>query len=203
MIFIGRHRIFGVVLGGLLAAVLVGCAAQAPAGGGATDTSGNKHYRIGVTVYGQGNFITQGQEGMMAYAKANNIDLLWNAANNDVNTQASQMEQLIAAGVDAIIIVPVQYDSLSTQIQNAKDKGIPVIAVNTTVKNTDLLTSSVQPDDVAAGEGTAEIMAKYLNGTGNVVILQCVLGSSYELARTKGMETVLAKYPNIKVLTKG
>jgi ribose transport system substrate-binding protein len=197
-----RHKMFGLVLGGVLSIVLAGCA-QAPVAGGGADARGNKHYRIGVTVYGQGNFITQGQEGMMAYAKANNIDLLWNAANNDVNTQASQMEQLVAAGVDAIIIVPVQYDSLSSQIQAAKDKGIPVIAVNTTVKKTDLLTSSVQPDDVAAGEGNAEIMAKYLKGKGDVVILQCVLGSSYELARTKGMQTVLAKYPNIKLLTKG
>ena len=190
-------------MGGVVSAVLVGCAAQTSPSAGAKDASGNAHYRIGVTVYGQSNFIAQGQEGMMAYAKANNIDLLWNAANNDVNTQASQMEEIISAGVDAIIIVPVQFDSLSTQIQAAKAKGIPVIAVNTTVKNTGLLTSSVQPDDVAAGEGNAEIMAKHLKGTGNVVVLQCVLGSSYEIERTKGMETVLAKYPNMKLLTKG
>ncbi len=171
--------------------------------GGNESNAADAEFRVGVTVYGQGNFIAQGQEGMEAYAEANNIDLLWNSADGDVNTQASQVEQMITAGVDAIIIVPVQYDSLGPQLQQAKDAGIPVVAVNTTVKDADLLTTSVVPDDKAAGAGNAEMLAEHLGGQGNVVIMQCVLGSSYELARTAGMEETFAKYPGIKILAKG
>lgn len=158
--------------------------------------------KIGVTVYDMSSFITQGKEGMVAFAKTNNIKLLWNSAGGDVATQAAQMEQMINQKVKAIIIAPVQANSLAPQLAAAKAAKIPVIAVNTTLSSTKLVTSAVLPDDVAAGRQQMEQMAKHLNGKGNIVILQGPLGSSPELDRTKGIEEVLKKYPNIKVLAK-
>ncbi|MDT5324320.1 MAG: ribose transport system substrate-binding protein, partial [Mycobacterium sp.] len=88
---------------------------------GAGDTESNSgKTRIGVTVYDMSSFITAGKEGMDAYAKANDIELLWNSANNDVSTQASQVDSLINQGVDAIIVVPAQADSLGPQVASAK-----------------------------------------------------------------------------------
>lgn len=167
-----------------------------------TTASAAAKIKIGVTVYDMSSFITQGKEGMVAFAKANNIQLLWNSAGGDVATQASQVEQLINQKVKGIIIVPVQADSLSPQVKAAKAAKIPVFAVNTTLKDSSGLTSSVLPDDVAAGAQEMEQMAKHLGGKGNIVILQGPLGSSPELDRTKGIMRVLAKYPNIKVLAK-
>ena len=158
--------------------------------------------KIGVTVYDMSSFITQGKEGMVAFASKNNIQLLWNSAGGDVSTQASQMEQMIRAKVKAIIIVPVQADSLEPQLKAAKAAKIPVIAVNTTLKSSKLLTSAVLPSDVAAGAQEMTQMATHLGGKGNIVILQGPLGSSPELDRTKGIESVLAKNPGIKVLAK-
>ena len=174
-----------------------GTGSAASAGGGA-----GKQVKIGVTVYDMSSFITQGKEGMEAYAKANNIELLWNSAGGDVSAQATQVDQLINQQVDAIIIVPVQADSLGPQMASAKSKNIPVIAVNTALKDSGALTSSVLPDDVAAGAQEMEMMAKKLNGKGNIVVLQGPLGSSPELDRTKGITDTLAKYPDIKVLAK-
>lgn len=158
--------------------------------------------KIGVTVYDMSSFITQGKEGMQAFANANNIQLIWTSAGGDVATQASQVEQLINQKVKGIIIVPVQADSLAPQVAAAKAAKIPVFAVNTTLKDSSGLTSSVLPDDVAAGAQEMEQMAKALGGKGNIVILQGPLGSSPELNRTAGITQVLAKYPNIKVLAK-
>ena len=106
---------------------------------GAGDTEANSDKtRIGVSVYDMSSFITAGKEGMDTYAKANNIELLWNSANNDVSTQASQVDSLINQGVAAIIVVPVQADSLGPQIQAAKSKGIPLLAVNAALDSPDL-----------------------------------------------------------------
>lgn len=181
----------------LVAFAVAACGAGDPNAG-----EGKGKTRVGVTVYDMSSFITQGQEGMEAYAKANDIDLLWNSANNDVATQASQVEQLVNQGVDAIIIVPVQADSLGPQMQQAKTAKIPVIAVNTALSDTGSLTSSVLPDDVAAGKQEMKMMADKLGGKGNIVILQGPLGSSPELDRTKGIQSVLAENPGIKVLAK-
>ena len=169
---------------------------------GAGDTAANSDTtRIGVTVYDMSSFITAGKEGMDTYAKANNIELVWNSANNDVSTQASQVDSLINQGVAAIIVVPVQADSLGPQIQAAKSKGIPLLAVNAALDSPDLA-GNVQPDDVAAGAQEMQMMADRLGGKGNIVILQGPLGGSGEINRGKGIDQVLAKYPDIKVLAK-
>lgn len=189
------------------AALTLTCTSLAACGGqgdsnAKSGASGKPKPRIGVTVYDMSSFITQGKEGMESYAKAKGMQLVWNSANGDVATQATQVQQLIDQGVDAIIIVPVQADSLGPQIAAAKAKKIPVLAVNTTLADPSGLTASVLPDDVAAGEQEMEQMAKELGGKGNIVILQGPLGSSPELDRTKGIQTVLKRYPKIKVLAK-
>jgi ribose transport system substrate-binding protein len=169
---------------------------------GAGDTEANNgKTRIGVTVYDMSSFITAGKEGMDAYAKANDIELLWNSANNDVSTQASQVDSLINQGVDAIIVVPAQADSLGPQVASAKAKKIPLLAVNAALESTEL-SGNVQPDDVAAGAQEMQMMADRLGGKGNVVVLQGPLGGSGEINRGKGIDQVLAKYPGIKVLAK-
>lgn len=160
---------------------------------------GAKPLRIGVTVYDMSSFITAGKEGMEAYAKANNIELAWNAANLDVSTQANQMDQLISAQVDAIVVVPVQADSLQPQVTAAKAAGIPVIAVNASLNNPEI-DGDVQPDDVLAGEGEMQMMADKLGGKGNIVVLQGPLGQSGQINRQTGIENVLKKYPDIKVI---
>ncbi|MBU8833710.1 substrate-binding domain-containing protein [Mycolicibacterium goodii] len=169
---------------------------------GAGDTAANSDTkRIGVTVYDMSSFITEGKEGMDAYAKANNIELIWNSANLDVSTQASQVDSMINQGVDAIIVVPVQADSLAPQVAAAKAKNIPLVPVNAALDSKDIA-GNVQPDDVAAGAQEMQMMADRLGGKGNIVILQGPLGGSGEINRGKGIEQVLAKYPDIKVLAK-
>jgi ribose transport system substrate-binding protein len=69
------------------------------------------------------SFITAGKEGMNQYAKDNNIELVWNSANLDVSTQANQVDSLINQGVNAIIVVPVQADSLGPQVASAKARA--------------------------------------------------------------------------------
>ncbi|TXI62100.1 MAG: sugar ABC transporter xylitol/D-threitol-binding protein ThpA, partial [Mycolicibacterium mageritense] len=169
---------------------------------GAGDPNANKDTtRIGVSVYDMSSFITAGKEGMEAYAKDNNIELVWNSANLDVSTQANQVDSLINQGVDAIIVVPVQADSLGPQVASAKAKGIPLVPVNAALDSKDIA-GNVQPDDVAAGAQEMQMMADKLGGKGNIVILQGPLGQSGELDRSKGIEQTLAKYPDIKVLAK-
>lgn len=172
---------------------LTGCGAGDPEAGSA-DT-----IVVGVTVYDMSSFITQGKEGMEAYAEANDIQLQWNSASGDVSTQANQVDQYVSAGVDAIIIVPVQADSLGPQVEAAKAQDIPVIAVNTSLTGVEV-DASVQPDDVAAGAQEATQMVEALGGEGSVVVLQGPLGSSPQLDRGEGIDSVLAENPGLKVL---
>ena len=168
---------------------------------GGTASGGSGAVRVGISVYDMSSFITAGKGGIDSYAKANNIEVLWNSANLDVNTQASQVDQFVNAGVNAIIVVPVQADSLGPQVASAKAKNIPFLAVNAGLNSKDLA-GTVLPDDVKAGEQEMQMMADKLGGKGNIVVLQGPLGQSGELDRTKGIQNVLAKYPDMKILAK-
>ncbi len=185
----------------IVAAAVAGATMIALAGCGAGDPEAGSADTIvvGVTVYDMSSFITQGKEGMEAYAEANDIQLQWNSASGDVSTQANQVDQYVSAGVDAIIIVPVQADSLGPQVEAAKAQDIPVIAVNTSLTGVEV-DASVQPDDVAAGAQEATQMVEALGGEGNVVVLQGPLGSSPQLDRGEGIDSVLAENPGLKVL---
>lgn len=187
------HRLATAAAATLVGVLCAACGAGDPTANGSLTP-------IGVTVYDMSSFVTQGKEGMQAYAKAHNIQLVWNTANNDVSTQADQVDQMINQGVKAIVIDPVQANSLGPQIANAKAKGIPVVAVNAKLNPTDGLVSSVEPDDVKAGEQEMQMMADHLKGSGNIVVLQGPLGGSGELDRTQGIKNVLAKYPSMHIL---
>lgn len=185
-------RLAAVTVAAGTAIALAGCGAGDPSAGDETIT-------VGVTVYDMSSFITQGREGMEAYAAENDIVLQWNSAGNDVTTQASQVDQYVNAGVDAIIIVPVQADTLEPQVNAARAADIPVIAVNTSLNSVEV-DANVQPDDVAAGEQEARMMVDALGGEGNVVVFEGPLGSSPQINRGQGIENVLAEYPDINVL---
>jgi ribose transport system substrate-binding protein len=192
-----RHMKLGTKTFAIASAAALGLGLTA-CGAGDTAADGDTT-RIGVTVYDMSSFITAGKEGMEAYAEDNNIELVWNSANLDVSTQASQVDSMINQGVDAIIVVPVQADSLGPQVASAKDKGIPLVPVNAALDSPDVA-ASVQPDDVAAGEQEMQMMADRLGGRGNIVILQGPLGQSGEIDRTEGINNVLSRHPDIKVL---
>jgi len=174
---------------------LAGCGAGDPnAGDGDTIT-------IGVSVYDMSSFITEGKEGIDRYAAENDIEILWNSASMDVPTQADQIDQYIQAGVDAIVVVPVQQDTLQPQVSAAAAADIPLLDVNATLNN-DEVAGSVQPDDVAAGAQEAQMMVDELGGKGNVVVLQGPLGGSGEINRGAGIDQVLEENPDMKVLAK-
>src|SRR3954452_14099589 len=158
--------------------------------GGSGGSSSNGRLRVGVSVYDMSSFITAGKAGMEAYAKANNIDILWNSADLDVSTQPNQVDQFVNAGVDAIIVVPVQADSLAPQVANAKAKKIPFLAVNAAL-NSPTLAGAVLPDDVKAGEQEMQMMVDKLGGKGNIVVLQAPSGNRAGLNPPKGTRTFL------------
>ncbi|WP_055481011.1 substrate-binding domain-containing protein [Sphaerimonospora mesophila] len=194
-----KTRVLGIAAAAALALGMSACSTSDSPGSAGGD---GDRVRIGVTVYGQDNFAAQGKEGIEAYAKARDIELLWNSANGDVATQANQIDQYIQARVDGILVAPVQFDSLAPQLKAAKDAGIKIGFVNATVQDDSSVDVAVLPDNVAAGRQAAQMMMDHLDGKGKVAILQCLLGASYEIQRTKGMEEVLAKYPDVETVAK-
>lgn len=63
------------------------------------------------------------------------VDLQY--ANNEINTQVSQIENMITGGCDVLVIASIDGGSLGTVLKKAKEKNIKVIAYDRLLMDTD------------------------------------------------------------------
>jgi len=91
-------------------------------------------------------------------------------ANGDVEKQKEQIEYFIKKGVDVIVIVCIDSDSLKSTVQKAKDEGIKIIAYDRLVTNSnaDLY---ITFDNEMVGTMMAEALAEHGVAGKNVLML--------------------------------
>ena len=169
-------------------------------GTGAPAAPANKPITVGITVYDMSSWCSWGKQGVDKISSVNNINVLWTSSNNDVPTQLSQIDSFIGKHVDAIIIDPVNSSTLDLEIKKAKAAGIPVFAVNQSIKS-DALAGYFGPDDVQAGYDEMNSLAQLMHGKGNIVVTEGPIGGSGQIDRTNGINKALKKYPGIHVLS--
>ncbi|MDQ7026111.1 MAG: substrate-binding domain-containing protein, partial [Anaerolineae bacterium] len=122
-------------------------------------------------------------EGAQAAADAAGAELIVLDAQNDSATEAANIDDLIAQGVDAILINPTDSDAIVPSILAANDEGIPVFTVDRGAAGGDVV-SHVASDNVAGGILAAEFLCDALGGEGAVVELEGIAGTS--AARDRG-----------------
>ncbi|ASY72981.1 rhizopine-binding protein [Sinorhizobium fredii USDA 205] len=142
------------------------------------------------------NFLTVLRNGMQDYAKTlNGVELQIEDAQNDVAKQQSQIQNFIAAGVDAIIVNPVDTDATAAMSKIAADAGIPLVYVNREPVNIDSLPEKqafVASNEVESGTLETQEVCKLLGGKGKAVVMMGELSNQAARMRTKDIHDVLA-----------
>ncbi|MDW9795222.1 substrate-binding domain-containing protein [Sinorhizobium meliloti] len=168
---------------GIAAAVLVSTAAHAETIGASMAVFDDK-------------FGTLLRNGMEDYAKTlDGVDLQIEDALNDVAKQQSQIQNFIAAGVDAIIVQPVDTDATTVMSKLAADAGIPLVYVNREPVNIDTLPEKqafVASNEVDSGTLQTREICKLLDGKGKAVVIMGELSNQAARMRTKDIHDVLA-----------
>jgi putative multiple sugar transport system substrate-binding protein len=77
------------------------------------------------------------------------VDLQYGA--NDINTQVSQIENMIANGAKVIVIAAIDGDSLGTVLAQAKENNIPIIAYDRLIMNSDAVSYYATFDNYLVG----------------------------------------------------
>lgn len=105
----------------------------------------------------------QDGENMVKQLKAAgyNVDLQY--ADDDVPTQVSQIENMIANDVALLVIASIEGDSLGTVLAQAKEKKIPVIAYDRLIMNTDAVSYYATFDNYMVGTKQGEYIEKALD----------------------------------------
>nr|WP_204337171.1 sugar ABC transporter substrate-binding protein [Rhizobium leguminosarum] len=136
------------------------------------------------------------RNGMEEYANTlENVDLQIEDAQNDVAKQQSQVQNFIAAGVDAIIVQPVDTDATTVISKIAADAGVPLVYVNREPVNVDTLPQTqafVASNEVDSGTLQTQEVCRLLNGKGKAVVIIGELSNQAARMRTKDIHDVLA-----------
>src|SRR3954453_5982158 len=126
------------------------------------------------------------------------VDLQVQVAGPNAQRQIQQINAMVQAGAQAIVVFPISPTALNQVVKSACDKGVIVIAYDAEI--TEPCAYNVHIDQLEAGRVTAEWLVKKLNGKGNIVVLTGVPGTSVETQRTQAAKEVFAKHPDIHII---
>lgn len=156
---------------------------------------------IGITMAAfDDTFLTELRNGIQDHAAGlDGVTIQIEDAQNDVGKQLNQIQNFVAAGVDAIIVNPVDTDATQAMTAAAEAAGIPLIYVNRQPVNVDTLPANqafVASRETDAGRLQAEEACRRLKEAGtaeaSVVILMGELSNQGARMRTQAVEDVLA-----------
>lgn len=119
-----------------------------------------------------------------------NMEMTTADGRGDSATQTSQVEDMVAAGIDVLVLSPVDSEALVGAVTAAIDAGVKVITADRTVSNVDVL-SYIGADNVLAGRAAGEFIVERLGGVGAMVELQGIPGSSPAIDRGAGLREAL------------
>ena len=134
-------------------------------------------------------------------ARHSNVSIIVTDGNVDIVKQSSDISDLLAQGVDAIVMSPVESGGLVNATKKAMDAGVPVIVLDRDVYGNKTL--FLGQSNFSMGAKVAEVLAKKLNGKGNVLEITGLMGSSPAIGRHDGFMSIMKNYPDIKVLAQG
>ncbi|SYZ72063.1 Periplasmic sugar binding protein of ABC transport system [Candidatus Zixiibacteriota bacterium] len=197
------RRILGSALILTLLAALFGCGKSEKEAQAVNEKKAPAKMTIGVSLLTRTHPFYQDLEaGLKEAADAAGYELLITAGEFDVARQKDQLQDFIVRKVNAIIVCPCDSKSIGTAIKAANDAGIPVFTADIACLAEGVkVVTHVASDNVAGGRLAAQAVAKAINNTGKVAIIDHPEVESV-IARVKGFEEELAKYPDIKMVAK-
>ena len=182
-----NKQLFGCLLLALLLTIL-GC------------TNPKPHYIIGVSQCSADIWREkQNAELRMGAYFQENVELRFAAAYDSDERQVQQIDSLVDSGIDLLIVAPNQVKTISSAIDRAYDKGIPVIVFERKT-NSQKYTSFISADNYEMGRIMGEYIASRLHGKGRVMEIMGLKGSSPAIERHNGFADALKNYPDITVV---
>ncbi len=95
-----------------------------------------------------------------------NCQIIYSNANQDATTQLSQAEAALTNGAKVLVLDPVDSASAGTIADRAKAQGVPVIAYDRLIQNSDGVNYYISFDNVRVGQLQAQALVDQLNTMG-------------------------------------
>jgi ribose transport system substrate-binding protein len=185
---------------------------DAEAEGNADDTGSDadsaKTFKIGLSQEGLDHsyMITQRDQILKAaeeYSDAT-VEVIATDGQNQVATQVKGIEDMLAQGINLLMVQAAEGEGLKSALAKAEEQGIPYMFVGKPVNGTNAVTM-VNNDNYEIGKSAGEWALNHLkekNGSekGKVTMITGIPGDQSSEDRTNGFKEVIEKYPDIEVV---
>ena len=123
------------------------------------------------------------------------------SAHDDNRRQQEDIQYFIDKKVDLLIVTPNEAAPITPIVEEAFDKGIPVIVVDRKILS-DKYTAFMGADNYEIGREVGKYLAAKLGGRGNIVELTGLSGSTPAMERHQGFMSAISRYPDIHLLAR-
>ncbi len=186
--------------------VLVLTAAALLAGTASVPTIAQDKVKIG---FSQGTMESSWRVNMVERNKkwfdeniADKAELTITNAENNASKQVTDVEGLLASGIEILVISPVTADALTPVVKQAMDAGVKVLTLDRSVNTP--VTSHIGADNILIGNTAGKFVCELLGGEGTVGEIQGVAGASATVDRHDAFNATIAKEcPGVKVVADG
>lgn len=164
--------------------------------------AGAKKIKIGVSLPTQRDERwVRDAEKLKELAKAENIDLKMQICDNDASKQMSQCENLLAQGIDILILAPHDATSAAAIVEEARSAGVKVISYDRLVLDADV-DLYISFDCVHVGKMQGDYLTKLVPRGNYIVLGGAPTDNNSKLYKQGAMEAIkpLADKGEIKIV---
>jgi ribose transport system substrate-binding protein len=141
--------------------------------------------------------------GAVKAAKEFNVKINWLGPENedDRKQQIDLINSVVASGVNALVLAPLDNTALVQPVENAVASKIPVIIIDSALKS-DKQSSFIATNNREGGREAARLLGQALGGKGKAIMMRYQVGSASTTEREEGFLEVMAKeFPGIELVS--
>jgi ribose transport system substrate-binding protein len=131
------------------------------------------------------------------------VEIIWKGPlkEDDRNEQIQIVETMMDAGVDALILTPLDDRALMAPVAEAKARGIPTVIFNTALKGDDFI-AYVSTDNWKGGVLAAERIGELMADQGKLILIRIIEGVEGNRQREEGfLQAIRSRFPGITILS--
>jgi ribose transport system substrate-binding protein len=164
------NRVIKVIAGVLLISIILGCGEEPSKDTSKMDTAGTVQkdlgeYKIGVSMYTLGApYFAAQLNAAKRKARSLGITIFSTNAQDDMVKQLADVEDLLARGIDLLILNPKDPQGLIPATKAASKAGVPVIIIDSSIDPSADFVTTVQSNNLRNGELIGEWLVKQMKG---------------------------------------
>ncbi len=128
-----------------------------------------------------------------------NLELITKNAENNSVKQVKDINELLSENIDLLIVSPNESEPLTPIVKKVYQKGIPVILIDRKIESEDY-TAFIGANNYQIGKSAGKYAVKLLKGSGKILEIEGLMGSSPTRERHNGFLDEISKFPGISIV---